>query len=311
MGFNSWVTHVLLSSAQEVNWGVGSTLGLGGRQSVFMSPSEIVELARGYGVAESQLSALSESSERDHDTLRSRGHVPDSVYVNALLGMNTKSFDATKYENADAVLDLNRSFAEQSSGGLVGSLDAIYDGGCLDNVFDPAMALKNLTSCLKPGGRILNWACASNWPGAYCMVSPEWLLSFYSLNRFRNVRVYLFQPVSDASKWPNLTANVYRYSPHFTRSLDWDPWAATQQAPGHPAFVIAVADTSSALPPNDWEVPMQSHYLGGDMKDWRDMYEEVADLPFDFIEGAVGDREVPATPFGSDHYTFKGVLRGF
>jgi len=104
--------------------------------------------------------------------------------------MKTFSFYATSYENAEVILDLNKPFNSQMSTQQLNRFDGLFDGGCLDNVWNPAQSQMNLASLLHSGGRIVNWVSASNWPGAFCMVSCEWLLSFYAINGFQNIRVY-------------------------------------------------------------------------------------------------------------------------
>jgi len=87
--------------------------------------------------------------------------------------------------------------------------DYVYDGGVLDNVWNPSNAMMNLVSRIKPKGRIINWAVGTNWPGTMCAISPEWLLGFYTINNFTNVRVYSFCVVNDGTVYPNLTVNVF------------------------------------------------------------------------------------------------------
>lgn len=309
MGFNSWVTHVLCAMQQERACHSGALMALGGRQSVFLTKHQVAAIAKGYGVPRERLELLLADTEVDMETLRTRGGVTDRTYVKALVNASTFSFDATAYEHADSVLDLNRAFDSQGAQGVLSSADIVYDGGCLDNVFDPQMALRNLCSLLKPGGRIVNWACASNWPGAYAMVSPEWLLSFYAINGFSEIRVYVAIPLSGPGSWPNLDVALFRYSPQFTRDAAWDPWAAMQKDPGHPCFVLAVAQTSHSLAPLEWKTPMQSHYLTGGLHDWRDDYVEATGLPPRFTTAGMGS-DVPGPPYGSDHFEFSGVLPG-
>ena len=209
MGFNSWVTHLIGALNQERNFDFGSLTALGGRQTVFLDKIDLQAFAKAYGVPAQRIEQFELSHEIDDETLRTRNGVPDHVYISLMTGTLTKSFDVTDYENADAILDLNKPFTEQNSHDLLQSCSLVFDGGCLDNVFDPSTALKNLVSLLKPGGRIVNWAAASNWPGSFAMVSPEWLFSFYSTNGFGNIRVYLFLPFDDgASKWPNLSEPI-------------------------------------------------------------------------------------------------------
>lgn len=308
MGFNSWTSHLLLASQLERKFDNSSPLALGGRQTVFLNNESVMSLAHKYEVPKKRLEILQTYSDIDSETLRSKGGITDTLFAQSLLDMEIISFDATTYENASRVLDLNVSFSKQDATSLLGQMEAVYDGGSLDNVFGPAMAIKNLSSLLRSGGRIFNWVCASNWPGAYSMISPEWLLSFYALNQFKKIRIYVFIPQIDDSAWPNLKAAVYRYSPYFTRSATWDPWKAIQSHPGHPCFVLGVAECGISKQPDDWKVPMQSHYLTEDLVDWRMDYDEFDDLPFVF--GSTSGGESDQQPYASDHFEFKGMIEG-
>ena len=115
--------------------------------------------------------------------------------------------------------------------------------------------------------------------------------------------------MNSPASWPNLEVALYRYSPRFTRDAAWDPWVAMQKDPGHPCFVLAVAETTRSVSPLEWSTPMQSHYLTGGLHDWRDDYIETPGLPFRFKPAVVGG-EVPGAPYGSDHFEFNGVLPG-
>lgn len=312
MGFNSWTTHVLLASNKEKPFKSGSAFALGGRQSVFLKPAQIEELAIRYGGGHSKesLAELFNSEYIDHDTLRTRESVSDAAYIKSLIGLETFSFDATDYENATQILDLNKPFDSQLYPENLNKYDGLFDGGCLDNVWNPAQSQMNLCSLLDKGGRIMNWVAASNWPGAFCMISCEWLLSFYAINNFRNIRVYWFHPIKDETIWPNQTVEVWRFNPNFTRRPDYDPYEAALKQSSHPGFVIAVAEVSETRLPTEWEMPMQSHYIGGTYLDWRENYEHVDGLPFEFVPDS--ESRVPLSrPIDSDHYGFCGVLKGF
>jgi len=309
MGFNSWVTHVLCAMQEERDCGTDALVALGGRQSVFLTTDQVAEVAASYGIPRDRLEKLVQDSEIDTETLRSRGGVTDRAYIASLLNASTFTFDATDYEGADSVLDLNKPFDGQGAEEILSTANVVYDGGCLDNVFDPQMALRNLCSLLKPGGRIVNWACASNWPGAYAMISPEWLLSFYAINGFSNVRVYVAIPTEGPGTWPNLEVALYRYSPDFTRDTSWDPWIAMRRNPGHPCFVLAVAQSAQSVAPLEWVTPMQSHYLTAELHNWRQDYVATPDLPFrgkpESLQSAL-----PGPPYGSDHFALSCVLPG-
>jgi hypothetical protein len=301
---------MILAANKEKKFEAGTPFGLGGRQSVFLQPEQIVNLAGSYGLESESLKGLFDSKAVDQDTLRTRNSVSDSAYIENLIQMKTFSFDATTYENAERILDLNSPFDLQMDSSELNRFDGLFDGGCLDNVWNPAQSQMNLASMLKKSGRIINWVSASNWPGTFCMISCEWLLSFYAINSFKNIRVYWFHPIQDGTKWPNLSAEVWRFKPTFTRKIDFDPYAAALQASSHPGFVLAVAEVSEPKSPRGWQVPMQSHYLGGNYRDWRDDYEHVSGLPFAF-EPLESEYVPDSRPIDSDHYEFCGVLKGF
>jgi hypothetical protein len=310
MGFNSWTTHMILASNKEKKFEAGTPFGLGGRQSVFLQPQQIVDLATLYGFDPMSLQGLYDSSAVDQETLRTKNSVSDAAYIKNLVDMQTFSFDATSYENAERILDLNAPFDSQMEPSELNRFDGLFDGGCLDNVWNPAQSQMNLVSLLKSNGRIINWVSASNWPGAFCMISCEWLLSFYAINNFKNIRVYWFHPIQDGTNWPNLSAEVWRFKPDFTRRADFDPYSAALKESSHPGFVLAVAEVTEPKSPTEWLMPMQSHYLGGSYRDWREDYEHVAGLPFAF-ESSNSGYTPKSRPIDSDHYEFCGVLKGF
>ena len=310
MGFNSWTTHLILASNKEKAFKKDALFGLGGRQSVFLTPEQIQELAILYGFSKESLEGLFDEDATDNDTLRTRRSITDASYIDNLLGMKTFSFDATSYENAEVILDLNKPFDSQMSTQQLNRFDGLFDGGCIDNVWNPAQSQMNLASLLHSGGRIVNWVSASNWPGAFCMVSCEWLLSFYAINGFKNIRVYWFHPISDGSTWPNISAEVWRFNPNFTRRADYDPYRAALKDSSHPGFALATAEVAVSKLPTEWEMPMQNQYLGEGYRDWRLEYEHGPNLPFAFE--LAQEKILPRTaPVDSDHYEFCGILRGF
>jgi hypothetical protein len=245
---------------------------LGGRQSVFLQPSQIVDLAKLYGFEPGSLQGLFDSAAIDQDTLRTRNSVSDFAYIQNLINMETFSFDATSYENPGRILDLNTLFDSQLETSEMNRFDGLFDGGCLDNVWNPAQSQMNLASLLRTNGRLINWVSASNWP--------------------------------------NLSAEVWRFKPTFTRRADYDPFAAALKESSHPGFVLAIAEVGQSKAPTEWTMPMQSHYLGGSYRDWREDYEHSPGLPFAF--DSEKSKHIPGTqPIDSDHYEYCGVLNGF
>jgi hypothetical protein len=65
--------------------------------------------------------------------------VTDRSIFHALGIDHVKALDASSCEDAEIVHDLNRPLPNH----LKATADFIVDGGTLDNVFDPAMTLRN------------------------------------------------------------------------------------------------------------------------------------------------------------------------
>lgn len=309
MGINNWVAHTMLAMHREEGFAPGEQVGVAGRQTVFLPNAFICNVAECYGMDAEAVSASLTRAAVDMETRRTRGNISDAGFFETLFQLRLTSIDSSDYEAANTVLDLNEYFDPSLTSNLLGQCELVYDGGSLDNVFDPATAIKNLASMLAPGGRIVNWVCASNWPGAFAMVSPEWLYAFYSLNNFRDIRIYLVTIPEDGANWPNPSARFFRYSPYFTRSSDWNPLRAVQADPGHPAFVLAVAKTTQVRLPNEWKNPMQSHYLTEQDLDWRVRTSPDGELDITFDERE--DTAAVGRPFDSDHFRYVGTLRGF
>jgi hypothetical protein len=74
---------------------------------------------------------------------------------------------------------------------LRGIADLIYDGSTLDNVFDPAMVMRNFADLLRPGGRLLTANMLSNHYEPYAMLPPLWFLDYFVVNGFADCKVYI------------------------------------------------------------------------------------------------------------------------
>lgn len=316
MGINSFITHSFLASEREKPISSQTKFLLGGRQTVFLEENQIKTIVGKYRKGVQNLdSKFSEYQLNiDNDTLRTKNGIPDSVFFSILFGNRPDSIDATNYEKANLIVDLNvfpqqkRILGIEFNKKSAGDFDYVYDGGCLDNVWNPSNALINLASMIKPEGRIINWAAGSNWPGNMCAISPEWLLGFYTINNFTKIRVYSFCIVNDGTVYPNSTVNVFRYNPYYSRNKDWDPFKAAMSKSSHPVFTVGFADMPSKIP-KKFEIPMNTHYIYGNYEDWRERYVHHKDVPFEFEDDKFSsDTDLP---FFSDHFKFIGTLKGF
>ena len=114
--------------------------------SHYFTPSGLAAQLRSHGHV-----VDSSAIEVDRTTIhRLPGHgeiVTDRSIFHALGIDGVKALDASAYEGAEIVHDLNRPLPDN----LKAMADFIVDGSTLDNVFDPAMTLRNYAQLLRPG----------------------------------------------------------------------------------------------------------------------------------------------------------------
>ena len=157
-----------------------------GRQATYFTPSGLAAQLRSHGHAV-DLSAI----EVDRTTIhRLPGYgeiVTDRSIFHALGIDSVKALDASPYEGAEIVHDLNRPLPDN----LKEIADFIVDGSTLDNVFDPAMTLRNFAQLLRPGGRLLAINTLNTRDGAFTICSPDWFLDYFVENGFSDCKVYV------------------------------------------------------------------------------------------------------------------------
>jgi hypothetical protein len=97
------------------------------------------------------------------------------------------SIDASSYENATLIHDMNTPIAFGGDYGLV------LDFGTLEHVFNLATAFDNLDRLCAPNGRILHMSPCNNFAGhGFYQFSPELFFRIYAPERgFTDTQVYL------------------------------------------------------------------------------------------------------------------------
>ena len=160
-----------------------------GRQTVYLSPDELVRTIREHGVS---LQVDPGSIEVDQTTLdRRRGYgerlVNDAAFFKLLGARSVKALDHSPYEGADVIHDLRNPIPDH----LQGITDFIADGSTLDNVFTPSVVLQNYAKLLRPSGRLLMENAFSAHNTAYVMMPPLWYLDYFVMNKFVDCKVYI------------------------------------------------------------------------------------------------------------------------
>lgn len=162
----------------------GSTLFVG-RQTTFLNEHSLASLLKRYQVTPTYRGAV----EFDTATRGARGgHYITDRYFMKMLGVEDLRFvDVSDYEGADIVADLGYPVDDS----LHERFDFIYNGGCLDNMFNPATAIINMSRMLRPGGRVVCLESASSYNSPYLMYSPGWFFDYYVTNGFSDCKVYV------------------------------------------------------------------------------------------------------------------------
>src|SRR5207248_2272071 len=113
--------------------------------------------------------------------------IRDDAFFRMLGADRVRAIDYSDYEGAEIVHDLNRPIPVE----LAASADFIVDGSTLDNVFDPATCIQSVARILRPGGRFIANNVGSPHQNPYMIMTPYWLLDFFSINGFADCRVYV------------------------------------------------------------------------------------------------------------------------
>jgi hypothetical protein len=140
---------------------------------------------------------------------RSGEFVTDRSIFRSLGNSRVLAVDVNPYEGAEIIHNLNDPIPNL----LRETADFIVDGSTLDNVFDPAMAIRNFAALLRPGGRLLAINAWNTREGSYTACSAAWYFDFFVTNGFADCKVYICVSAGRRS-------NVYWLDPDFMGSVE-------------------------------------------------------------------------------------------
>jgi hypothetical protein len=241
-----------------------------GRQTVFVTPRQAVALV------ESELGTRRDvdlaNLENDTTTrgARDRGFISDRAFYSLFSDATYHCLDQSAYENADIVFNL---CSAEPPAELENGFDFIVEGSTLDNVFDPAAALRNLARFASVGGRLFHLNRASRRHNVYVAFSLSWFYDYYSVNAFEDCQVYLAQWDDDqfTSRWDVYHFRPLREQDGIVRYFGQDTW----YQPWRHAHAVVVAEKGVA---STWDKnPIQFEYRPGILNAFVD--ESFATLP--------------------------------
>jgi hypothetical protein len=158
-----------------------------GRQQIYATEGQLMKINKAFelGLSANDMKAIMSTTFADHFL--------------AKLGFTTiQSMDASDYEGADFIHDMNQPLPKE----FHGTVFFLFDGGTLEHVFDVATSLKNVISLLKVGGIVLFACPANSWCGhGFYQFSPEFFYRVLEANGFDDVVVYLTAGRRPRSRW--------------------------------------------------------------------------------------------------------------
>jgi SAM-dependent methyltransferase len=167
-----------------------------GRQTTFLTRSALDALISRYGVRVPDTFVLEFDNHPPKDQARyleelapggSAQLITDRCLMSVFGDCRFNALDVSGYEGANIICDLSNDIPEE----LHNRFDFIYDGSCLDNIFNPAKALINFSRLLRPGGRLI-LAESGGWVhGPYTIFSPGWFFDFFAANKYEDCKAYV------------------------------------------------------------------------------------------------------------------------
>ena len=175
MGLDDKGTQFLLAARRlGVSFERTATIG---RQRLYVTPALLRRRLAAFGIVAT-----------DEDTRRLFDEDGFGEPLLRLLGATrTVSIDASAYEGASRILDLNQSLPPD----LEGTFTVVIDAGSLEHVFDVPTAIRNCMRMVEPGGHFLAITPANNMMGhGFYQFSPELFYRVFSeANGFRVERM--------------------------------------------------------------------------------------------------------------------------
>ena len=176
------------NAAQALLWakrqGVDFTItAMIGRQSLYLKDWDLQELFR-------KNKAVAPPFEVIPQIMQGRGGFAEAFFQQ--LGATAiDSFDASSYEDASQIWDMNQSLPAI----FKNKYTLVFDGGTLEHIFNLPMALKNCLEMVVVGGHFMSIVPANNFMGhGFYQFSPELFYStLNSNNGYKLIKMALFE----------------------------------------------------------------------------------------------------------------------
>lgn len=158
-----------------------------GRQKMHLFPQALSSLLGQFGFEDSESAAQRVLEENDRFA---------EPFLRLLGATDVASFDASDYESATCIQDMNETIPEKYKG----KYSVVIDGGSLEHIFNIPVAMKNCMQMVEVGGYYLAMTPANNFMGhGFYQFSPELYFRVFSPgNGFITEQILIHEDFPDA-----------------------------------------------------------------------------------------------------------------
>jgi SAM-dependent methyltransferase len=161
-----------------------------------------------------------------------------------------RALDVSQADGAEIRWDLNEPVPSH----IWNTCDFLFDGSCLDNIFNPAEAVRSFSRMLRPNGRMMIAEHGTAIQGALIVFSPEWFFDFFAANDYADCQITLFSfPGMTGHNWTAHTWDAY---------VNDIPVSATPMIGDFVSLVIAEKGWQST----NHQLPVQAQYRDEDSR---------------------------------------------
>lgn len=159
-----------------------------GRQTIDMNVETAIKLVEKIlGQVRTNSPMLDQATRGRNEVAITRETISDIGFFGLFTDAIVTAVDVTDYEGADIIHDMCTELPTH----MHGKYDFVFNGSCLDNIFDVSAALRNFGLCLKPTGRLFQIEAGTSTRAAYVVFSPEWFIDFFIANDWANGSIYI------------------------------------------------------------------------------------------------------------------------
>ena len=230
-----------------------------GRQSTHLTPDAAIALLEEERVARRP----GHDPVVDRSTMSGRGQnwIDDRSALRLFSDAEFVAMDVSDYEGAEIVHNLNGPLPDD----LKDRFDFVYNGSCLDNIFDSATSMRSIAALARPGGRVIHLEHGTDCNGPYVKFVPTWFYDYCVLNEFTRVSVFTAYFNSWTGGW-----DLYEWDPVISMdppAFDW----SFRPLPYMHYFILVTAEKAAQTTCE--KSPIQYQYRSSRE---REMYDKLA-----------------------------------